>query len=103
MRRHPLRVIVPVLLLAGTSLLYYTRALRYFYVHCKGIPVSLEKSSYVHSTSACLPEGKALVFVDSENTMGYVVFDKINYNEVPYKIVTLKSAGHVISIEKLTE
>jgi hypothetical protein len=63
----------------------------------KGLSQSTRDFAYLDSTSACLPTGSALLFMDADGRTGYVRFMQIDYYEVKYMVCRFGKPENVIS------
>lgn len=85
-----------------TCVVTYPRVSRWYHVQVKGVKESIRKFKYLDSTSVCLPVGHALAFIDSNNELGYIFFEKMEYGQVDYVIKMFDREAERIQKGQLT-
>lgn len=73
---------------------------RYYFTSIKKMPSTI--TPYVFPTSACLPPGTALAFVDSNNLRGYLFVEHMKYGQVDYVIKVFGHPAETIQHGRLT-
>ena len=86
LKRSRLIIGVFIFAVSTTCVVVYPQVSRWYYVQVKGVKESIRKFMYLDSTSACLPVGHALVFIDSNNEAGFIFFEKMEYSQVDYVV-----------------
>jgi len=86
MKHSRLTIGVVIFAVIVSCVIVYPQASRWYYTQVKGVKESIRKFTHIDSTSACLPVGHALAFIDSNNVSGFIFFEKMEYGQLDYVV-----------------
>jgi hypothetical protein len=85
-KRSRLIIGASIFAVVASCVVVYPQASRWYYVRVKGVKESIRKFVYLDSTCACLPEGYALAFIDSNNASGFIFLERMEYGQLDYVV-----------------